>query len=141
MFHAYLRVSAVDQRELLLSEGTVILHITFALKQDQVHTVYMDSFTTLHYEHRSVNAHYATTECSKRFFSAGTGERVSEGFEGDPYPSLRLLPVPLHCGTCYVSRQDSSLRGRCEYNLTEICVSLSTWYIICRCLIASRVPF
>ena len=38
--HGCHRVSAVggDQKELLLSEGTVILHITFALKQDQVYT-------------------------------------------------------------------------------------------------------
>jgi Fanconi anemia group I protein len=37
VFDISLRVSSVggDQRELLLSEGTVILHITFALKQDQ----------------------------------------------------------------------------------------------------------
>ena len=43
-----LRVSAVggDQRELLLSEGTVILHITFALKQDQVWNITPDPRNT-----------------------------------------------------------------------------------------------
>ena len=48
MFDICLRVSAVggDQRELLLSEGTVILHITFALKQDQVWNITPDPRNT-----------------------------------------------------------------------------------------------
>ena len=85
-----------DQRELLLSEGTVILHITFALKQDQVYITLTIVWLLL-----CLCGCYSVCVC------AGVGEGVSEDLEGDPISFL--LPLSLHCRSGSLSGQDTPL--------------------------------